>query len=961
MCNETEKLISGYFAVERGVTNRGFSFDMMELALGAVEQRTEVQNVLMVQWAAASLLTRQFAVTLVQLCPNGAHDLKSVFFSDFDAYLGSLGHGEKESLTAKQRWRALATHRKEAIGIVAGVLESTHSGGFVAKEEERGVAEASERGLTNHLRAFGNVASLMNTKVSARRLVALDSFSFVTRCVALLDRLGLLNGITICHLELDLLNNALRQRHMDGIGLRAPFVSESERANLIKFLENGACSAGTDYFQRLRLLAWEREIRERWFLLRNVSAIEGQIHFFSNETILSFSLLDLFLGCSQLQRGDSAASFDKSKKSRDVVAISGSSNVALLRWHQLVEFLGDCANAGGDNQDQAHATPSDGVVRAMVEQVEMIPLPIMSRSATVIPWLERGLLLSHEIDRSENEHISFFDASVMRPNRDISWPPAHGRISHMCVADSINALIIATFDVVRVIDGDNSVCKVQLRVDDPITVVQWIASLHMMVVGTRAGAVHCFALELLDSWFFGGGSHMLRELPASAVRCQTKLHTDAITHIASTCLPSSTIVVCGMDSHMSCWSLDSNVTRTMRGLVALSFELVPSLGLVFGHGVELFPFVWAYTVATAKPTAVGGVKKGCKPHQGRIIGTAVLNFPKNAGVSVDRLGGIMVWDLWESALLQSWSLIDQIPATISSHGTTFSKIFLSDKSDKIFAVSNKFIGQIQLLKQEDQLRAPIASNSPVQCLTYCPELRIFISAQRNTLTIWNAVTASPVTSFENISPSRNDEICVVKALEVQRELRVGTRLGYVITLALGNGATKSVYQHPSRRDVQCILYINALEILVMSCEMSAKSIMKGEEKSFSVPGQRSIGFSDVCLHKEMGLLVAAHDREPRCTVWDISPSTPNFWVRLCDATMPSSCLDLTLAAKMNESAVSAVAMISFTRLEDFFGTSLFAISDSTSRVFVCEIVVHQSVQDHLATFVASKINCATHL
>lgn len=962
-------------------------------------RRAEFHAALTVAWATGCLLTKQFAVSLVQTCPNGAHDLKSIFYNDFDDYVEALAEkqnqqhstGSKNSTAAmqptlaapraKSRWNRLADKRNEVVATMAGFLQPDAPGEFIDPSEGGGAtggasddeddecndasftkvhsADVQSTGIRAHVLKFDNLAAHMMRRKAARKLVSLDTPTFVIRAVRLLNALGLVS-FTAEELDMKPVLEALQYRQIDGPGLRVPFsdtedprdyLSEDEEEAAVK-TSGGAASwkrrkkeqmdADAQFRiqkneDRKQLKRWEREVRERWYVLRDVSAIEGQLHYFSGITTLSYSLLDLFWGAFAPTTSNTAHQ--------------------MIQWSQLVEFLGDCGCAGGSNAASgedaaAGSASSDMVARAMLEEVHSIPFPELSRNAMLVPWTARNLLITYEMDRDETERFSMFDASVLRPNRVFVWPSHYGRVSQVVVAANLNALLVSTFDVVRVVDADNYMCKFVFRVEDPITALQWVAESQHMILGTRAGSVYAFRLATLDSLFFGGGSQVVRELPDAEVKIRRLLHTDALTHISSTMLPGTTCVSSSMDGSLACWSLESNVVRRMGGAVALGFELLSGLGLIFAYGVELFPMLWSYTVANSKPVVVGGKSKGIKPHQARIIGVAALSYPKNSGFSLDRLGGIMVWDLWENVLLQSWCILDHIPATLSTRGMTFSNYYLANNRQGMFVASHKLLCQVNFLKQEDSRRAPVASNFPIQCLAHCPELRLFVSAQKNNITLWNAVTAAPIMSYDNVSPEPRDEILVMQVYETpNREIRVGTKCGLVVTLGLGNGSVKSVYRHPSKRDVQCILYIPLLELLVMSCEGSAKSILLGEEKSFFLMGDRSVGFSDVCVHNATTLLVAAHDNEPRVTVWDVSPTTPNVWVRLADMAVPEAYLDKTLLMKSTDSSEKEVdesggeasskksAAIGCARLEDLRGTICFVMADTASQLYVCDINV----------------------
>ncbi|CUI14579.1 Hypothetical protein, putative [Bodo saltans] len=983
----------------------------------------EIQMSLSIQWATGCILTKQFAVSLVQTCPNGAHDLKTIFFSDFDHYLArrldeKAGQSQSAkdaaaaamggSIASKSRWKKVARKRGELVAAMTGVLDA-EGGDFIARDDQTSrvkagkmldvgmlggsdsdddetggsgrrfaklqqTSAASQTATHSHFSNFLNVANGLLTRKTARTLVFLDAPQFVLRALkvmCLLDVVPQHFSDDIESLEINEMLAALRWRQVDGLGLRAP-MSETEQASdylsddddpASKFRREDYDADG--YFKivqqrdRRRSQRWEREVRERWYSLRELLAVEGQLQYFTRLPILTFALYDLFLGANHRR-----------------------TTTNTVHWNDVVEYLGDCSGgSGGDNDAKgataggAAPTTSDTAARAMREAIHTIAFPDVNRAAVIIPWLSRGVIIALEIDRKEQETLSMFDSSVLRPNRAHVWPQHFGKISHVAVCTELQAMIVATFDVVRLIDGDNYVVKFMHRVEEPITALQWIEESSMLVVGTRAGSVEVFRLRNLDTWFFGCGffgcgSRVVTSVPSEDNFLNKKLHSDAITTVGQRVLPGTTILTASMDCSLTSWSLESNVVRRVVGAVALGFEALPSLALVFAYGVELFPMLWSYTVANSKPIILGGAKKGIRPHQARIIGVALLSHPKNSGCSIDRLGGVKVWDLWEQGLLQSWCAMDHIPPGLNTRGLTFQNFFVSPNGRELTIVSSRMFHKIELMKAEDARRAPIASNAPVHALAHCPELRLFVSAQRNSVTIWNAVTAAPITTYEDVSRVPGDEILSMKVYESpNREIRLGTKCGCVITMSLGNGSIKNVYRHASHKDIQCFVFVPVLELLVLSCEKSAKSVVPGDEKSFVLPQKTALGFADVCIHHTTMLLIAAHDDEVRCTVWDASPTTPNLWIRLCDVTIPTKYLDRSLgseggrkdsvhhhdngASPSPDRAASSetkeeslgLGTVVCALLEDFNGTAFFAMSDTTSQFYICQLIVQLDGKD----------------
>lgn len=422
-------------------------------------------------------------------------------------------------------------------------------------------------------------------------------------------------------------------------------------------------------------------------------------------------------------------------------------------------------------------------------------------------WQEKGLCLlltEPPKDGSTGESIHFINVHTMRCTRIQQLNNRFGNVmTFELITSPHNTLACAYFDGVRLYDLETFAVKTFVVESETVTAMRFIPSTDQLVIGNKAGALRIYSsLSAVDKQFSltrtqleqqqrqvptqesvpsskGPGrkgtsknAHSsptltsITEMPSvtDLISIETVVHhhAETVCEILPHVINDNMIVTSSLGNELGFYNVDSKVSRkTVGEVVVLGATAIHSLGLLFCFGVDVWPFVWSYNVHGSKPLSLAGGGSPClssaaakndkRSHSARIVAVFSLPAPKHAAVSLDKNGGVRIWDLWKMCLLQT---ID-----ISSEYVGADVSYFKNPSGRISAFSNyafdaqkmrlySFIRQraftIRYNRKDDLRTTMLASFEPVTHMCLLEKNRLLLSVTKTSAAVWNLVTARQV-------------------------------------------------------------------------------------------------------------------------------------------------------------------------------------------------------------------------
>ena len=410
-------------------------------------------------------------------------------------------------------------------------------------------------------------------------------------------------------------------------------------------------------------------------------------------------------------------------------------------------------------------------------------------------WNEKGislLLTSPPKDASAAESLYFIANLSMRCIRVQALSNRHGNVMTMEIVSLHNSLACSYVDGVRLYDIDTFAIKTFVPEVETVTAMRFFPELDRLAVGNRVGDLRIYSsLGAVDRQYLHSLSRVSTEpaaqsdpagslprdpsnlstVPNDLIHVETtpKQHTEAICDILPSVINDCVIVSSSLDNSLSFFNVDTRSSRRSVGdAVVLGATSIPSLGLLFCFGVDLWPFVWSYNVVGSRPLSLagggssvgkvatvakaGGGGPSDKQHHGaRIVSVHSLVAPRYSAVSLDANGGVRVWDLWRMCLLQSIEIGAEgagsnVPYFRSQSGcaSAFTHFLFDATRVRFYSFVRQRAFTIRYNKRDDLRTTMLASFDQLTRVHVSECSRILVSVSKRGVTVWDLVTARVV-------------------------------------------------------------------------------------------------------------------------------------------------------------------------------------------------------------------------